>query len=142
VLSPGPVARAVAPLCLALTLMNDPCPLGRVLVVDPDGNSSDLWHFVVMVDGAAVAGSDGMLRCDPLTGSITRVGEWAEWWGTAALLVRAASGRRPIVYDLALPPVPALPPRGPAGPPPRSTAGRAKAAGETLADRAQRAQQR
>jgi hypothetical protein len=121
--------------------MSERRPPRRVLVVDPDDESTDVWHFVVMVDDAALADSVGMLRCDPATGAITRVGEWAEWWGTAALLVRTASTRERIVYDLALPPIPAPPSRRPAGVAPgRSTAGRAKAAGETLAGRARRAQ--
>jgi len=120
--------------------MTERRPPQRVLVVDPDDESTDVWHFVVMVDDVAVADSVGMLRCDPVTGAITRVGERAEWWGTAALLVRGAATRERIVYDLALPPIPPPPPRRPTGGVPgRSTAGRAKAGGESLADRARRA---
>lgn len=36
---------------------NDRCPLGRLLPVTSDGGRVDLWHFVVMVDDAALAGS-------------------------------------------------------------------------------------
>jgi hypothetical protein len=121
-----------------------PGPPCRVLLVEPDPGVADLWHFVLTVAGVARAGTAGSLRCEPATRSISEVGEWTEWHTIASLLVRATSVREPIVYDMTWSPLPAVPdrPSAPNGAGERSTPGRAKAPGQTLADRARQAQNR
>lgn len=109
-----------------------------VLLVDPDGSDPELWHFVLKVDGVEVPGSAGTVRRELTDGTITSVGERAEWYLTAALLLRDATAREQIRYDMTPQPIPIPPPARTNGPRPRATAGRAKGAGETLADRARR----
>lgn len=62
-------------------------------------------------------------------------------WPTVILLVRQAGARDRIVYDLTMRPgekAPEPPPRGPERRWERSTAGKSKARGETLGERAER----
>lgn len=114
----------------------------RILIVEQDPVDPAVWRYGLADEHGQLPDNAYRLRHDPATGS-DAVGErHAGLWPTAVLLVRQAKGRTRFVYDLTVRPVggPASdpPPRGPKERWERATAGKSRAHGETLGERAQR----
>jgi hypothetical protein len=112
----------------------------RLLVVER--TSADVWRYRLAVADSSTVAPRGHLSWDDATSSCQHIDGDRSLFITAALLLRQGGQGDRVVYDLALPPLleelsqPGRP--DPASQHRRATAGKAKAPGMTLAERAAR----
>jgi hypothetical protein len=112
----------------------------RLLVVER--TSADVWRYGLAAADSSTVAPRGHLSWDDATSSCQHIDGDRSLFITAALLLRQGGKGDRVVYDLAMPPLPdelSRPGRpDPASQHRRATAGKAKAPGMTLAERATR----
>ncbi len=113
----------------------------RILILERDPSDPAVWSYGLAADDGQLTAERYRLRHYPATGS-EPIGALHEMlWPTAVLLVRQAGARNRVVYNLTpAGDAPEPPPRPPERRWERSTARKRRGAGETLAQRAERAQ--
>jgi hypothetical protein len=114
----------------------------RWLIAERDPHDLLLWRYGPGdSSSAALPAHAPRYRYDPSSMVGVQIDDAGDLYPTVALLLRMAGARRRITWDLTYRPLPE-PPRPPTPPATRhvrSTAGKAKGAGETLGQRANRA---
>jgi hypothetical protein len=113
----------------------------RILIVERDAEDPAVWRYGLADGGGELGDRVFQIRHDSpddWTPLGDRHGDL--FWTTAILLIRPAGEQTRIVYDLTLKPVeaPEPPPRPSGARWERSTSGKAKGAGETLRQKAER----